>query len=411
MRRSRPARAALPGLSGAAVLCLLLLAGCENPAGLPDGLGDPDGNDPNVRTVAADSVEAAAFDDLTGAFLTEEGFNDFQALAGRVDDPAFGTTTALGYVDFLPPSNFPEGFLERPLREVTLQLQRRYVYGDTLASTTFDLRQVLEEWDAVSAASDTLFPVQEATIVSFEVAASDSLVEISLPDSWIADNDTTLRSSQFSNLFHGFQLQAQDGGNAVYGFSGGSTLELVSAEDTVIYRASELFSNLDRTPPAAPPADGRLRIQDGTGESIQLKVEVDALGRADINTAFIRVDADSLADPAPMGFVRPQVRELVLYGLGLATDDNPNPEPVFLASAMLDEETQTFSFGSASLTGIVQDLVLDRSGLARFIIGFPAVPPRVTPRPFADQSSIDAVSLVGPGEDGAPRAVVILIPN
>lgn len=393
MRRSRPARASLAGLFSAAALCLFLLASCENPAGLPDGF-DPEGNDPAVRTLPADSALIAPLQDLTGAFLTAEDFGDFRALAGRVDDPDFGIVTALAYLDVLPPSSFPDGFQDRPVEQVTLRLERGYVYGDTLLPTMFDVRQVADEWDAVGAASDTLFPVQDAIITSFEVAASDTLVEIALPDSWIAENDTTLRSDQFSTLFHGFQLQAQDGSNAVYGFTGGSTLQLISAEDTVIYQASELFSNTATAPAVAPPVDGRIRIQDGTGMGLTLSFDLDTLGLASINTAFLRVNADTLAVEARPGFVRPLARELALFGFIDGED------PVFITTATLNEENQTFSFGSPLLTDLIQDLVLDNSELDGFAIGFPSAP-----------SSLDVVPIAGLGMEGGPRAVVILIPN
>ncbi len=392
MRRSRPTRAS--HLFSAAALCLFLLAGCENPAGLPDGIDAPDGNDPSIRTLAADSAMIAPLQDLTGAFITAEDFDDFRALAGHVNDPAFGTVTALAYLDVLPPSSYPDGFQDRPVREVTLRLERGYVYGDTLMPTMFDVRQVSEEWDAVGAPSDTLFPAQEAIITSFEVAASDTLVEVPLPASWIAELDTTLRSDQFSTLFHGFQLQAQDGSNAVYGFTGDSTLELISAEDTVIYQASELFTNTEATPAMAPPADGLFRLQDGTGLGLTLNFDLDTLSLAAINTAFLRVNADTLAVEAPMGFVRPLARELALFGFIEGED------PVFITTATLSEENQTYSFGSNLLTGLLQDLVLDRSELDGFAVGFPSEP-----------SGLDVVPLAGLGSEGGPRAVVILIQN
>ncbi len=406
MRRLRPARAFPSGISAlsglpAAALCLLLLAACENPAGLSDGFSDFNENDPAARILPADSAMLAPLDDFTGSFLTTTGFRSFRALAGRVDDPDFGTITAQGYLDVLPPSSFPEGFRDRPIEGATLRLARGYVYGDTLAPTRFDVRQVAEEWNAVVAPSDTLFPVMDGVITSFEVVPGDTLVEVALPADWIAANDTTLRSAQVSTLFHGFRLEAQESGNAVYGFTGASSLELVSAEDTVRYQASELFSNVAVDPPASPLADGLIRLQDGTGLGLELDFDLDTLGLAALNTAFLRLNADTLAAEAPTGFVRPLARELALFGLPERDEgDDEDPTPVFITSAMLNEESQTFSFSSPLLTGLLQDLVLDRSRLEGFAVGFPSAP-----------SSLDVVPLAGLGRDEGPRVVIILIPG
>ncbi len=383
MRRFRSARARLAVLPAAAVC--LLLAGCEDPSGVGLTFQDPDASTPFTRLLEAERAEQSPLDDLTGAFLTSEGFADFRALAGRVDDPDFGTTTALAYLDVLPPQSFPDGFRDRPIRQATLRLERGYVYGDTTQPALLDLRQVSQEWDAVGAASDTLFPTQDAVITSVEVAPGTGLVEIALPESWVAANDTTLRSGQVSTLFHGFQLSPQAGSAAVYGFTGGSSLQLVSAEDTVVYRASELFSSIDTAPPPAPPADALVRLQDGTGTGLRLDFDVDTLGRAAISRVTLRVNADTAAAAAPPGFVRPLARQLALFGLV------EGEAPAFIAASLYDPETQTFEFRSALLRDLVQDLVLEQSRLDGFAVGF-------LPSP----SSLDVVPLVGPAAAACP---------
>lgn len=403
MRRTRPFRSRLA--LGAAALCVLALAACEDPSGVGLTVIDPTASDPNARTVLVDSASFRGSAEVTGAFLTDPGFENFRGLAGRVEDPDFGTTTAFGYFDVLAPQGVSDDFRDRPIEEATLRLTRTYAYGDTMSTTRLDVRQIAEEWTAAGATPDTLFPVQDGIITSFDVAPGDSLIEIDLPESWIAANDTTLRSEDFSTLFHGFRLDPSDEASAVYGFAGASSLRLISEDDTVFYQVSEVFSGVEG--PAEPPApDALWPLQDGSGRGLGLQFDLDPLGRAAVNTVRLRVTADTLAAAAdlPAGFVRPFARRLALYGF---IEDE---EPVLITVADLDTETQTFTFGSGVLTDIFQQTVLGRSEVDGFILGFPASP-----------SSLDVVPLVrhsepGCADDGGvtcegPRAVVILIPS
>jgi hypothetical protein len=402
MRRTWPLRP--PLAFSAAVACLLLLAACEDPSGVGLTVLDPTASDPRALTLPVDSAAFTDSEELTGAFLTDPGFQDFRGLAGRVEDPVFGTTTAFGYFDVLPPQTVSEDFRGRPVEEATLRLRRTYAYGDTMSTTRLDVRQVAEEWTAVGAVADTLFPVQDEIITSFDIAPGDSLIEIDLPESWIAANDTTLRSEDFSTIFHGFRLDPSDEASAVYGFAGTSTLELISEGDTVIYQASEVFSSIEG--PADPPTDEALwRLQDGTGRGLELRFDLDTLAQSAVNTVRLRVNADTAAATTdlPPGFVRPLARRLALFGF---VEDQ---DPVLITVADLDEETETFTFGSGVLNDIFQDLLLGRSEVEGFVLGFPATP-----------SSLDVMPLVRGSEPGCveddaltcegPRAVVILIP-
>lgn len=394
MRRSRPARPRFAGLLTATAACLLLLAACEDPSGVGLTVLDPGESDPRARTVPAGDVALGELPDQTGLFLSSSNFADFTVLAGHADDPLFGSVTAYAYLDMLAPESFPEGFRDRPIEEARLRLFRSYAYGDTVGVTTIDIRQLEEEWTAVGATADTTFPVMDDVIASFEVAAGDSLIEVPLPESWIAANDTTLRADDFSNLFHGFRLSAETAG-AVYGFNGRSSLELISEEDTVRYGVSEISSHLDAEPSAAFP-DHLIPVQDGSSTGLHFAFVLDTLGTPALNTAFLRVTADTAAAQAdlPAGFARPLARELALYGT--FEDD----DPLLLGQAELDEETQTFSFRSNTLTTVLQELVLGREPLDGFAIGVPAA-----------RSSLDVMPLVAPPAEGAPRAVLILIPT
>lgn len=398
MRRSRPGRLSL--VPAASLLCFLLLAACEDPSGVGLSVLDPDENDPRAQVLTASETALAPLADPTGEFATSQTFLDFRALAGSVADPLFGTATAAAYLDVLPSGSISDEFRERAIDEVNLRLVRSYVYGDTAATTTLDLRQIEEEWSATSALADTTFPVMDEVITSFEVAASDSLVVVPLPEDWIEANDTTLRDESFSTLFHGFRLSAPDASaSAVYGFSGRSELELISGSgedrDTVIYVASELFSNVVHEAPPSFPAE-LLPVQDGISTGLGVEFVFDALGTPALNTASLRLNADTVATRSdlPTGFVRPLARELALYG---TFDDG---DPILLATADLDEETATYSFRSSVLTDILQELILDGDPVDGFAVG---VPP--------SRASLDAIALVGAPAESGPRAVLILVPS
>ena len=240
-------------------------------------------------------------------------------------------------------------------------------------------------------------------IVSFDVTPGDTLIEVALPEAWIAANDTTLRSDDVSNLFHGFRFGTDGTGGAVYGFSGDSELELISAEDTVTYRASELFSSITHTPAGSFPAD-LYPVQDGSGRGLGLVLRFDTLGSPALNTAFLRVNADTLASQAdlPAGFVRPLARELALFGTSRFND------PVFITSATLDEDGAVYSFRSNVLTSILQELALERDSVevnaGLYVSGFAVgVPP--------SRASLDAVAIVAPPAETGPRAVLFLVPT
>ena len=395
MRRPRPARRRLAGLLTTAAACLLLLAACEDPSGVGLTVIDPGESDPRARTIPAGEVALVPLPDPSGAFLTSTGFQDFNGLAGFADDPLFGTTRAYAYLDMLAPQNFPEGFRDRPVREARLRLVKDYAYGDTSAVTTLDVRQIAEDWTAVGAIADTTFPVMDGIITSFEVAPGDSLVELALPEDWVLANDTMLRAADFSNLFHGFRLSTESTSGAVYGFNGRSALELISEEDTVRYPVSEIFSHIEATPAPAFP-EGLIPLRDGSGTGVNLTFVLDTLGTPALNTAFLRVTADTAAAQAdlPAGFVRPLARELALFG---TFEDQ---DPLILGQATLDPATQTYSFRSNTITSVLQSMILGREPVDGFAVG---VPPT--------RSSLDVAPLVAPPAEGAPRAVLILIPT
>lgn len=393
MRRSWPARARHALLRSAATLCLLLLAACEDPSGVGLSVVDPGDSDPRAQVLPASSAASVPLTDQTGEFTTAAGFASFQALAGYAADPLFGTTVAHAYLDVLP-DRLPDGFEDRPILKANLRLIRSYTYGDTNAPTRLDVRQIADEWTAVGASADTSFSVTDGVITSFDVTDDDSLVVVPLPDSWVQANDATLRSDDFSTTFHGFRFSTDATGGAVFGFNGRSSLELITERDTVRFGASELFSNLVHEP-APTFAAGLVPVQDGTSKGLGLDFDLADLGTPALNTAFLRVNADTLASQAdlPAGFVRPLARELALFG----TFDDGNA--ALLTTAVLDEETQTYSFRASIVTGILQELLIGRTPVDGFALGVPTA-----------RTSLDAVAVVAPPATTGPRAVLVLVP-
>lgn len=382
------------------MLCLPALAACEDPSGVGLSVLNPDETDPRARTLPADSVALVPLEDVTGALITTTALLDFRGLAGRAEDPLFGTSEASAYIGFLPPPSAPEGFQDRPIEQAQLRLVRAYAYGDTTASVTFDLFDVSERWSAVGAVSDTLFPVAEAPFASFEASAADSLVAVDLPADWLAANDTTLRHSGAATRFHGFHIRAREGAGAVLGFSARSRLRLISEEDTVHFSTSQLFSHIDWEPPALE-AEGVRLLQDGSGRALAFRFDLEALRSTPVNTAHLRVEVDTtlLAQDLPAGFLRRRPASLALFARS-----EPGEEAL-VTEATFDAERSAYTFSGSTLSALFQRLVLGQSDLEEFVLAVPVA-----------ASSLDVLPVVLPQEvaEGEPprglRAVLVVIP-
>ncbi len=301
---------------------LLLLAACDDASTVGIGLVDEQG-DPEVRAFAPTLFEAVPIKDETG--------NAQRVLAGQADDPLLGTLAATGYVDF---QRTPFDTTGAPaITGVSLRLRPDYVYGDTTATLSLGLYDMVEDWVSAGAHADTTLS-KGPLVTAFDLLPTDTLVTVELPPDWIARNDTTLRSGTFESSFHGFALEAT-AGNAVVGFNGATgVLRVATEKDTVDYAVFRTLSTLRRDTTATLPPHLAV-VQDGAGQGVRLNFDFggDDLREMPLNGAILRLFADTLtAGTAPAHFVRPLLLRLQLVA---ASEDDTR---FVLGEATLSDE-------------------------------------------------------------------------
>ena len=342
------------GTAGCQVLLLLLsvlfIFGCDNPTGVGDELIDETGGEPTVVTLEPESTASAELAGITG--------NRRRFLAGTVQDPVFGGVDADGFVDFIGVGTSDE-FQNGSVTSATLQLPVGYLYGDTLSSLTLELNDMSDEFESQGVSSDTTLAAgQRINLTGNEATfqASDSLLRVQLPADWIARHDSTLRSDNFTNSFHGFKVDVS-GGNTVTGFSAGATfLEVVSGGDTTSFPVAaqgtivgKTATTLSRTSAPSAPAD-RLPLQLFVGPTASYSFTLpDSLLQSALNRTTFIVASDT-ADTSPPNFRRPHVERLILAGV---TDDGSE---VGLAAASRSSDGR-FTFRSAGLNNRLQDQI------------------------------------------------------
>jgi hypothetical protein len=387
----------------------LVLTACQDPSGVGLGLVGEEGGTPGSAVVAAASVSLGeAGEAATGGFGNPGATVLPQAhvLVGRVEDPLAGGAEATAYLDVRPPSTVPSGFRERTILTATLRLARTYLYGDTTSTLRLALAEVADNWSPVGAPADTGF-VTGPVLTTLDVVASDTLVEIALPASWVTAREALLRSDSAASAFDGFQLRLDGPAplpGAVLGFRTSeddevrSALRVTTSQDTVDYPVVEVFTALTRTAAAAPPPD-RLLLRGGLNEAVALRFDVSGLDSLAVAGAALRVSADPTLTETP-GFRRPLPDELALFGV---RDDSSR---AFLDRAPRDEDTNTYSFTSRSLTDAVQRAALGAPPFIRFEVGAPNSP-----------LTLDVLPLVlgpppgAPSDERRPRLVVTGVPT
>lgn len=302
-------------------LLLVTLTSCSDPSGVGLGAGeDPlEGGDPTVETVLPDTIYTEASAPRTGLSGAQQ---TWRFLAGAVSaggaNSSYGRVQADGYFDVQAPDNIPTSIaltLGGPnpsdSLNATLRLQTNYVHGDTSEEVTFRLHNLREEAEMNGARADTTFEVENTAIGSYPGRSpTDSVITLSLPDSWVESNAGLLRdTSRLGPDFHGFRLSAPDAEAAV-GFEHATARLRLSRSDSderVDYLVEKSFSNVRRQTPSSPPAD-RLLLQDGVGDQLVIEWDqdrLDSLRGSPLNRAAIIIPTDP--DTASLGesFVRP----------------------------------------------------------------------------------------------------------
>ena len=297
----------------ALLICMgALLAACDDPANVGGDLLGAAGGDP-VNTVEPLSS-------LRAAELKQPATSPPRVLTGMVQDPVLGQYEVQGYFDITAVTS--DDFQAGNVEAVELRLRRTYVYGDSTSELRAVLRDISEDWDADDIPTGTSFATGPI-ITEFTFLATDTLVVVPLPDSWVSEHDPILRDPDVGNLFHGFRIDPVEG-NAVVGFGPvGSVLFASTGADSVFYPVSKAYPFVERSASADLPED-RFLMQAGTGPNPEFSLSVYSDSgnypstppeEVSINRATFTLWVDTLTfrQNTPVHFERPLLRTLDLY--------------------------------------------------------------------------------------------------
>ncbi len=366
--------------AGLILLGALALAACDDPVSDVGLELLEEGAQPTTHRIEPAVFESDRLNDITGGVT--------RVLAGRVEDPLFGTVAVNGYVDFA--GSWP-AINESTITEMELQLKPDYVYGDTAASITLGLHALTESWTAIGAHADMTLPVADE-VTKFSFLPTDTLITALLPETWKDAHSETIRSQEFETLFHGFSLKTLSA-EAVVGFATEGSQMLIRTEgDSVAYRMSLTFSNIVReTNPV--PSDGLLSVQDGAGPSVRLNFDIEEFKELPLNGAMVRVFADTVATQnVPAGFARPVANRLQL--LKITAPDDP---PTLLAVATLTPDAD-YRFQGAALRSFFQNALLGLESYTHLEL-----------RPPYQEHSLSSIYIrEGSAGNGGPEAVLVL---
>lgn len=406
--RSPAALARPAALAGLAALALALAA-CQDPSGVGIGLLGESGGVPTGLVVAADSVRIA-----TGEEPVLGGYGDGtsglrpqpRVLVGHVEDPLVGTASATAYLDIRPPASIPSGFRERAITSVTLRLLRDFVYGDSTAELSLELRAVSAEWDPLDLAPDTALATGEL-IASFTVTASDTLVELALPAAWVAANTDLLRDEDVASEFHGFRLSLAEGASpgAVIGFRTSTQsaitglLRVETSQEEVDYPVAETFTALTWEGAPTAPAD-RALLRVGDDRVLAFTFDLDGLDTLAVAGGAVRIDLDRALLDAD-GFSRPLPSAVALYGIA----DNADSTRVLLTQAAIPPNAETLTFASGVLSSVIQRDLLGTRTFARFEVVMPTAPLGLYVLPV-----VLGPAPATPPEDRRPRLTLTVVP-
>ena len=402
-----------PAALAVAAALALVLSACQDPSGVGLGLLGEDGGTPTGTVIAADSVELRA-DDLpfTGGY--GDGSSGVRAqtrvLVGRVEDPLVGTATAQAYIDLRPPATIPGDYREHDITSVTLRLRRDYVYGDSTAEFTVRLHPISADWDPLGLKPDTALAVGDF-IAEYTVSATDTLVQMRLPDAWVEANQEALQDEDFVSEFHGFRLSVDDAGagspGAVFGFrtvsptTFPSIMRVVTPEETVDYPISETFTGLEWSDPPLSPTD-RIILRTGDSGLLSFTFSLDDVDSLAVAGGAIRMNIDRTLIENDGVFVRHLPPAASLYGIA----DDEDSTRVFITSATIDEDEDVLTFASSALTALLQQALFGDPAFVRYEVALSVSPLGVGFLPIV----IGPVPAT-PTEDRRPRVTLTGIPT
>lgn len=317
---------------------LLLVSACQDSSTVGVDLVGEQG-EPTTEVLPLAELSSESFNDITGATP--------RLLSGDVEDPVLGRLTATSYADFSGLFGAPD---DSTISEVSLRLRPNYAYGDTTATLSLGLFEILDEWEDDGRTADTTLSIGEMPITETTFVATDTLVTLTLPDTWIADNGGLFTGGDFEDAFQGFALRPTSQG-AVVGFSaGGTQLRVVTPTDTIAYQTTKTLSSLTRDGESTLPSD-QILLQDGTGPTVRFNVDLSAFTDTPVNGAVIRffTNAEALGTP-PANFVRPPLERVQLF---LIDEENGEDIELQLANDAVSEDG-TLRFTSSALRELFQ---------------------------------------------------------
>jgi len=309
---------------------LLISTSCSDPTGVGSELvGSGGQGTPEVYEVLPDTFGTETSPALTGLRLSLPNDNrSWRFLAGTVQDPLSGVIEAEGYVDFLGAAPRSGSIVSDPVDslDAELRLQPSYFHGDTLSTYQVNVFEIREEADMDRAPADTSFEVRRQLGSTFSVTGrqlTDSLITLPLPETWIRDHITSIRSDTFGTAVNGFKIVAANEPSSadrqvVTGFGLNSTrLRISATSDTVDFRAFKSFTHIERRGDPQEQPEDRVLLQDGAGQGLFVEwnydrpIFTDTLKNTPLNQAEITAPIDSTTMQASIAgepsFTRPDV--------------------------------------------------------------------------------------------------------
>jgi len=227
------------------------------------------------------------------------------------------------------------------------------------------------------------------------VTSQDTLTTVNLPASWISENETVLRSSEFESEFYGFALIGSSN-NRVVGFNATRiTLELTSSSGSTIYTVGSTYTQVKRMRSSTSP-EGLILFQDGAGPTIEMNFNLDEFKNTPINSATLSFSADPhTSQVAPANFIRPPPQTLHLVAL---SSDDTTP-PVLVGQAEINDNGE-YHFSGIEVSIFFQRILFGSQEYEHFELRSPV-----------ENHSLNAILLHGINSgDLSPRITIILSP-
>lgn len=323
---------------------LIMLAGCERPGSVGNGLTDS-GAEVQIQSDTIEVVSTRAFDAFSG--------NYSRFSAGGFNDPIFGDIAATGFIKpALPAAN--DTLTQDATMKMRLLFDNADVLGDTLAEQTFDVYEVNEFWRPnVIKLKGNLAIKNSPKVASFTVGEEDSL-EVTLDPQWVdnhyrpyVDSDSTTTDSLYKNEEFGLALVPTNS-NKVIPFDVSSTqFVFENPSDTSTVSSSQWAYQIERNNRPEPP-QGTAVVHNMLEQTLKFSFDVSSIDISAPNISraelvFYR-DETALSQSISGSQNRPKVKTVQLHYVdSTQTPDNLLPgSPI--ANGSYSEEDNAYHF-------------------------------------------------------------------